>query len=246
MEVHHHTHTERKKFTHYLWEFLMLFLAVFCGFLAENQREHLIEHQRERQYLRSMLKDLQSDTETMKRVYKLALIQKLMMDSLIALGNEAPLKGEDIRKFYLLKGKTTRFLNIHLEDGTSSQLKNAGGMRLIRNEQINALIRKYWDHVEILYRVRDRLEMAGETIADVSSKIFNYKYLVPGIEPLDPPVAIRPGAEFINDDPKLTAEYINRVSTKLLRTGVYISELEGGIEAADRLMESIKKEYHLD
>ena len=23
MEVHQHTHTERKKFTHYLWEFLM-------------------------------------------------------------------------------------------------------------------------------------------------------------------------------------------------------------------------------
>ena len=46
MEVHHHahlasgeTHTSRKKWTHYLWEFLMLFLAVFCGFLAENQRE---------------------------------------------------------------------------------------------------------------------------------------------------------------------------------------------------------------
>ena len=47
MEVHAHTHTERKKWTHYLWEFLMLFLAVFCGFLAENQREHLLEQQRD-------------------------------------------------------------------------------------------------------------------------------------------------------------------------------------------------------
>jgi hypothetical protein len=28
MEVHAHTHTERKKWTHYFWEFLMLFLAV--------------------------------------------------------------------------------------------------------------------------------------------------------------------------------------------------------------------------
>jgi hypothetical protein len=43
MEEHAHlhlasveTHIERKKFFHYLWEFLMLFLAVFCGFLAEN------------------------------------------------------------------------------------------------------------------------------------------------------------------------------------------------------------------
>jgi hypothetical protein len=42
MEVHHHAHTARKKWTHYFWEFFMLFLAVFCGFLAENQREHYI------------------------------------------------------------------------------------------------------------------------------------------------------------------------------------------------------------
>jgi len=45
MEVHTHTHTARKKWTHYLWEFLMLFLAVFAGFLAEDQREHIVEHQ---------------------------------------------------------------------------------------------------------------------------------------------------------------------------------------------------------
>ena len=30
MEVHAHSHTARKKWTHYFWEFLMLFLAVFC------------------------------------------------------------------------------------------------------------------------------------------------------------------------------------------------------------------------
>jgi len=62
MEVHSHTHTERKKWTHYFWEFLMLFLAVFCGFLAENQREHMIEHNREKQYIKSLLGDLSADT----------------------------------------------------------------------------------------------------------------------------------------------------------------------------------------
>ena len=39
MEVHAHAHTERKKWNHYLWEFLMLFLAVTLGFWAENLRE---------------------------------------------------------------------------------------------------------------------------------------------------------------------------------------------------------------
>src|SRR6187431_3838276 len=86
MEVHAHSHTERKKWTHYLWEFLMLFLAVFCGFLAENQREHYIEHQREKQYMRSLLEDLQTDTATINRVRNRALIQIAFLDSLIGLG----------------------------------------------------------------------------------------------------------------------------------------------------------------
>ena len=62
MEVHHHSHTALKNWTHYLWEFLMLFLAVFCGFLAENQREHLIEKQREKKFISRLLSDLSEDT----------------------------------------------------------------------------------------------------------------------------------------------------------------------------------------
>jgi len=62
MEVHAHTHTPRKKWTHYFWEFLMLFLAVFAGFLAENQREHIVEHGREKQYMQSLYSDVKKDT----------------------------------------------------------------------------------------------------------------------------------------------------------------------------------------
>ena len=107
MEVHHHAHTESppagragKKWTHYLWEFIMLFLAVFCGFLAENQREHYIEHQREKQYMRSLLEDLQTDTATINRVHGRALAQLSFLDSLIELGNHIPLKANDINKLY--------------------------------------------------------------------------------------------------------------------------------------------------
>jgi hypothetical protein len=63
MEVHAHTHTERKKWIHYLWEFLMLFLAVYLRiFLAENQREHYVERQREKIYIHHFLDDLANDT----------------------------------------------------------------------------------------------------------------------------------------------------------------------------------------
>src|SRR5437667_1560600 len=92
MEVHHHahlasgeTHTSRKKWTHYLWEFLMLFLAVFCGFLAENWREHITEHEREKVLMKSMLKDLQADTTIFSGTMKGISLINAHIDSLIPL-----------------------------------------------------------------------------------------------------------------------------------------------------------------
>ncbi len=87
MEVHHHAHTERKKWTHYFWEFLMLFLAVFCGFLAENQREHMVEHQREKQYMESMLSDLSADTATLTNGIPLKLRRIGAIDSVFLFFN---------------------------------------------------------------------------------------------------------------------------------------------------------------
>ena len=75
MEVHHHPRVyesrpqqHKNKWTHYLWEFLMLFLAVTLGFLVENQREHYIEHQRAKVYAASMKGNLQADTSELIQI----------------------------------------------------------------------------------------------------------------------------------------------------------------------------------
>jgi len=49
----------------------MLFLAVFCGFLAENIREHQIERHREKQYLQSLYEDLKADTTRLNFIINL-------------------------------------------------------------------------------------------------------------------------------------------------------------------------------
>jgi len=61
MEVHHHPHAEKKKWTHYFWDFLMLFLAVTLGFFVENQREHVVERERATQYAKALVRDLEKD-----------------------------------------------------------------------------------------------------------------------------------------------------------------------------------------
>jgi len=77
MEVHHHAHTARRKWAHYFWEFLMLFLAVFCGFLAEYQLEHLIEKDREKQYMKSIVEDLQNDTTAISNIFNLGSLSAI-------------------------------------------------------------------------------------------------------------------------------------------------------------------------
>ena len=65
MEAHPpHVHHEGHKKTgwNYFYEFLMLFLAVFCGSLGEYQLEHVIEGQRERTFIQTLVRDLEQDT----------------------------------------------------------------------------------------------------------------------------------------------------------------------------------------
>ena len=128
-------HSHRKKWTHYFWEFLMLFLAVFCGFLAEYQLEHVIEHQREEKYVHSLIQDLKTDTAHLETFINLRKEKRIMMDSLVLL-----LSTDKHKQF----GNETYFFARHVflghpfvsTDGTMQQLKNAGNLRLIKNENI--------------------------------------------------------------------------------------------------------------
>src|SRR5438552_790412 len=131
MEVHAHTHTERKKWTHYLWEFLMLFLAVFCGFLAENQREHIVEQKREKQYIKSFCEDLAADETDLQTIIDRLYRQVIIADSLELLMNEAS-KKIPANRIYMYLRSITRSSGtlLTVNDRTIVQLRNAGGMRL--------------------------------------------------------------------------------------------------------------------
>jgi len=142
MEVHAHTHTERKKWTHYLWEFLMLFLAVFCGFLAENQREHFIEQRREKQYIKSFIEDLKSDTAGYSRQIRTRTGIQNRADSLIIL-LLSPERNKHLDSIYVRVEQVGRGNLFAYNDRTIQQLKNSGGMRLIRSQAASDSIMNY-------------------------------------------------------------------------------------------------------
>src|SRR5215208_5798709 len=123
MEVHHHAHTNRKKWTHYFWEFLMLFLAVFCGFLAENQREHYIEHQREKQFITTLIEDLKDDIALAGEqitTHKQKIDQNDSLIELLSNVDPAAINRNDLYYFARIGNRTVFFYN---NDRTIEQMK---------------------------------------------------------------------------------------------------------------------------
>lgn len=149
MEVHAHTHTERKKWKHYLWEFIMLFLAVFCGFLAEYQLEHKIEKDRERQYIRSFAEDLAIDISEIDRQMDLCSIYVNVADSLNLLLAHPQRDKFAVDIYYFL-----RFIHrsrpFTANDRTIVQLRNAGGMRLVSHKNVSDSMINYYKDVDFI------------------------------------------------------------------------------------------------
>jgi len=152
MEVHTHSHTERKKWTHYLWEFLMLFLAVFCGFLTENFREHEINKGIERNNMKSLVRNLLEDSNLLVRSIKVNEGRFNYLDSLIYLKNKK-IPDDRFQKefiFYMLKlGNIDYFVS---NQSTFKQMQSSGTLRLISNPSVLDSILNYENSYERVKR----------------------------------------------------------------------------------------------
>lgn len=172
MEVHHHAHTSRKKWTHYFWEFLMLFLAVTLGFFVENQREHYIEHKREKQYIRTLIEDLRSDTAQLATSINGRLEKEQMIDSLVFFLNspDASRHGSNIYYWAYSVLRPSRFFP---NDRTIQQLKNAGNMRLIRKMPVSDSIMAYDQQVKRLMEIISEENDIRIQFREFTKKIFD-------------------------------------------------------------------------
>jgi hypothetical protein len=228
MEVHHHSHAShgKKKWTHYFWEFLMLFLAVFCGFLAENIREHKIEHQREKQYMQSMVEDLMNDTAEYnnKLWYFDTVLVQLLDTSMEIIYNRDIASPAVVRELYKVVPRCSQFVDLNIEDRTMSQLKNSGNLRLIRNKAVTDSLAVYW---KVLNSLNNTVLPGYEK---VRTEVKN------GLSPL-----------LLSADKKQFIKLANYISN--LRTQIG-GPIKGGIndarEKANSLINLIKKEYHLE
>ena len=244
MEVHAHAHTARKKWTHYLWEFIMLFLAVFCGFLAEYFLEHKIEKEKGKEYAQSFREDLCKDTAIIRE--NIGNLKKIITagDSITSmLLNDRTHSKDDIKKLYDYNLASLSGFSVILTDRTSIQLKNAGGMRLITNKKVAEGVVKYWIGMEALTRIEASIQDMKWAAREKSYAIFNTKYY--SDSSINGKRIISDDAALMIKDPLVLIELANRIThVKNLMKGAFINTLKKQQEEADQLIQVIDKEYH--
>ena len=253
MEVHHHSHTAdpglhrgKKKWTHYFWEFLMLFLAVTLGFFVENQREHYIEHQREKKYAAQLYKELKFDTLAFYDMSNAMQRQLKYYDSVSLLFRQNVSFTDD--EFVRIARNLLDSYDPFNISTTFNQMKSSGSLRYIRNTALIASLSSYYDtHIPkfltFLEYINEKLHTQIEPFFakhfDLSVTQF---YFVLKPDTLSLPPNLRYYERTENSD-LLIKNYF-----KLYYNGIHFicHDVIGFLKKrATNLIKELKKEYHL-
>ena len=126
----------------------MLFLAVFCGFMAEYQLEHKIEKDRAKQFAVSLQQDLASDTLLFNRVMDNLAYCARNTDTLISILEQPGSAVTKTNEIYRLSVYAFIFPGADINESTLQQLLNSGSLRYFRDDSLVARIKKYNSRVQ--------------------------------------------------------------------------------------------------
>lgn len=248
MEVHAHSHTARKKWTHYFWEFLMLFLAVFCGFLAENQREHYIEKQRAKEFAKSLVVDLVADTVNLAEM--IADYDSLSKNVDSFLYKVKSIEPDKIRggELYYYGDAANSGYRIAFNTATMEQLKSSGSLRYFPPALQN-MISGYDQRVQEFILRQNNEPIFNIETRKYFEKLFDHSVLEQLYEirsPADAAKFIQADFSLMNNDPVLLKEYANncfhRKENWRNRIKTALTPLK---TKAKNLIETLHKKYHL-
>jgi hypothetical protein len=213
----------------------MLFLAVFCGFIAENWREQLREHRREKEFIRSIVEDIKSDTlQSNRTLIQLKRIKSGIDSVLILLSSPEII--DNSNNAYRLWTKNLGLEVFVSNDRTIQQLISSGELRLIRNKAVSDRIMIYEQTLKKYYTQSDL--MYGAVVQMTSyTKIFDFINLDKN---MNIPVPLSEEGKKSLNEAYARLQLWNRGLMGL------ISWLEDVNEEGKRLVIFIQKEYQLE
>jgi len=244
MEVHHPHHiTHKKNWKEYLLEFFMLFLAVFLGFVAENIRENIGNHKREKEYIQSMLQDLQSDTTNLARAISAYEKKDNLFDTVFVLYPTltAEYNSTLINSISRLRG----YPDFVYTDRTIQQLKNSGGMSLIRNQNAANAITAYDVNMRKLDQNMNVLIGFFNDVAKSWREIFDNEALTQNDSATDVILNKDKKNYLLKNDRATLGRFYNELKDFRSSCDFIKLQEEALKNRAENLMILLQKEYHL-
>jgi len=228
----------------------MLFLAVFCGFLAENQREHYVESLREKKYIQNLLHDLARDTMNYNLSIALRLERENQAHQLITM-LYSPDRNKHLSDLYFFARQMPRMNTIfYSTDATMNQLKNSGALRLIKRTEIADSIVAYNAAMEAYAENRKTEIETRIAFREAVGNVFDASVLLAMIDSAGddmdktviPPTFVKP---LITENQQTINHLCTLVHFLYSQSIIGRKSLHRYKEQASRLTELLKKEYHL-
>jgi hypothetical protein len=239
----------------------MLFLAVFCGFLAEYQLEHKIEKDRAKELAKSFYEELKSDSVNAAAKYQSRIKQETAMRYLMKYFKDSSFTnfskefiinfhyGVMFRSPYLFEPRT-----VVLE-----QLKNSGSLRYFKNNELQKLV---GDISVAIHNINDRqaleTSVRSEYINPFIAKHYNYDFDLALAQFKRETVFdnlleyernnITINFQFVNTETMNTSLFANYISFYAISgmRGTRTLHFQKYIELNAQLLKLLRKEYHLE
>lgn len=250
MEVHHHGHVhEKKKWKEYVFQFVMLLLAIFLGFQAENFRERISEKHIERDYIESLLIDLEGDITVIdstdvllsKQIHGIDTIQTLLTYDLTK-------NDSTIFNCYYYSTYLQLSFPVNFNERTITQLLSSGAMRFLKENNTADRVTEYFN----IIRTAD---IQKQLYIDNINKCIEAMYNVYDITYLRRKITDNDSLVFVNNDwTNIRFVTTDRGEIKKLTTRLEITKLLihgykvylGTIKLmATYLMGFLREEYHI-
>jgi len=248
MEVHHHPDIRKKNFKEYFFEGLMIFMAVTMGFFAEKLRENLSDHSKEKEFIISMIEDTRTDIANIQKTIDLNKIRVLKLDTIANICfNFGSGTNNDVSMYRVIKACITHPDFVSPVERTMTQLKNAGGMRLIHNMHAANNIVFYDEIIKKLLNQQDYYELHLKVLLDACEHLFNMKYfpLNPTTLKWETDIKSMSTAKLMSHNRQIIIEFGNKAKIFQGIVIFYIVRMEEAQHQAIHLIKTLKKEYHI-
>ena len=256
MEVHHpHPPSHKKKWSEYIIEFVLLFLAVFLGFIAENIREHVGEQNRAKEFSASLVRDLQSDTIAINNQIKTSRFYIAVSDSLLQL-SKTKLEGRNATQFSFYSRFAYWAQPISWNRSTFEQIKNSGSLRYFTNVD---LMKKLLEYNAIVNTVNSDVEnnkIRGNMLLTSLNSIIDpllhqdlSQYFLATLDTMSTKTkesffSYKTGS--LENKREKIMEMLNMVIVNQRNHQAQVDDLGQASLLAAELIDTLKKEYHLE